>query len=240
MPFDDRPPRVPEDNPTGVYRRAFAVPRRLARPPRRAALRRRARARCTCSSTGSRSGSRRTRARRPSSTSRSSCATTAPNELVAVVVRWSDASFVEDQDQWWHAGLRASCCSTRRRATHVADVFARGDMARAPRRSRCGRSAPASVARCSIGPDGERVLDEPLARRPARARRRAAPRLWSAEEPALYTLELVTAGERRRSACRVGFRSVEVARPAAARQRPRRADLRRQPPRPRRPAAAGP
>ena len=28
-----------------------------------------------------------------------------PNELVAVVVRWSDASFIEDQDQWWHAGI---------------------------------------------------------------------------------------------------------------------------------------
>src|SRR5205823_5098190 len=33
---------------------------------------------------------------------------TAANELVAVVVRWSDASFVEDQDQWWQAGLPRS------------------------------------------------------------------------------------------------------------------------------------
>jgi beta-galactosidase len=27
------------------------------------------------------------------------------NTLAAMVIRWSDASYVEDQDQWWHAGL---------------------------------------------------------------------------------------------------------------------------------------
>ena len=29
----------------------------------------------------------------------------ASSMLAAEVVRWSDASFVEDQDQWWHAGI---------------------------------------------------------------------------------------------------------------------------------------
>ena len=28
------------------------------------------------------------------------------NELIAVVVKWSDGSFVEDQDQWWMSGLQ--------------------------------------------------------------------------------------------------------------------------------------
>ena len=42
----------------------------------------------------------------------------AENELVAAVVQWSDASFVEDQDQWWHAGLpRSVRARTRRRAS---------------------------------------------------------------------------------------------------------------------------
>ena len=27
------------------------------------------------------------------------------NSLACMVVRWSDASYVEDQDQWWHAGI---------------------------------------------------------------------------------------------------------------------------------------
>jgi hypothetical protein len=27
------------------------------------------------------------------------------HELMAVVVRWSDATYIEDQDQWWHAGI---------------------------------------------------------------------------------------------------------------------------------------
>ena len=103
-------------------------PGRVARPPRRAALRRQPRARCTSSSTASRSGSPRTRARRPSSTSRTCVRHGAENELVAAVVQWSDASFVEDQDQWWHAGLPRSVVLYATPRAYVADVFARGDM----------------------------------------------------------------------------------------------------------------
>ena len=30
------------------------------------------------------------------------------NVLAAMVIRWSDASFVEDQDHWWKAGIHRS------------------------------------------------------------------------------------------------------------------------------------
>ena len=39
MPFDTRPPRVPEENPTGVYRREFTVPHAWRAAPDGAALR---------------------------------------------------------------------------------------------------------------------------------------------------------------------------------------------------------
>jgi beta-galactosidase len=42
------------------------------------------------------------------------------NELVAVVVRWSDASFIEDQDQWWHAGISREVYL---RSDRIEDVF---------------------------------------------------------------------------------------------------------------------
>ena len=30
------------------------------------------------------------------------------NTLRLTVVKWSDANFVEDQDQWWHGGITRS------------------------------------------------------------------------------------------------------------------------------------
>ena len=123
MPFPERPPDVPEENPTGIYRRAFRIPRGWRRRPHRARLRRRRGRALRAPERRAGRASRRTRARPPSSTSPTSSGTTRPNELVAVVVRWSDASFVEDQDQWWHAGLSRHVTASRRAS--IADVFAR-------------------------------------------------------------------------------------------------------------------
>ena len=72
------------------------------------------------------------------------------------------------------------------------------------------------------------------ARRDFRSKTRSGLRaLWSAEEPALYTLELSREG-RDRLDCRVGFRQIEIRDRAPARQRRAGADRRRQPPRARR------
>ena len=37
-----------------------------------------------------------------------------PNELHLVVIRWSDGSYVEDQDHWWMAGIHRSVEIVRR------------------------------------------------------------------------------------------------------------------------------
>jgi beta-galactosidase len=97
-----------------------------------------------------------------------------PNELVAVVVRWSDASFVEDQDQWWQAGVSRSI---RLVSPSVRDVEVRA-----------GISGQFTV----LGAEGEVRLLDADGRAVATgeledgkfdgAVRR--PRLWSAEEPA--------------------------------------------------------
>ena len=39
-----------------------------------------------------------------------------PNTLRLRVVKWSDATFVEDQDQWWHGGITRSGLPVRDRA----------------------------------------------------------------------------------------------------------------------------
>ena len=116
------------------------------------------------------------------------------NELVCAVVQWSDASFVEDQDQWWHGGLPRDVFLYATPREHIADVFARGYAD-----GRFEVDADGEVR--LLDPDGRTVLDGPG--------RLEDPLLWSAETPHLYTLH-VTAGEDEVS-CQVGFRTVEIA-----------------------------
>ena len=105
-----------------------------------------------------------------------------PNELIAVVVRWSDASFVEDQDQWWQAGISREVYL---RCDRIEDVFVRPRWTTTTATgfspstlSRTGRSRRRSSTR-GVGP----VLAGDL---PAGVEVRA-PRQWSAESPALYS-----------------------------------------------------
>jgi beta-galactosidase len=188
MPFDD----VPEDNETGIYRRTFRVPKAWRTRPVVLHF-------GGCEGVlyvlvnGEAVGLAKD-ARTPAELDISPWVRfDAPNELTAVVVRWSDASFVEDQDQWWHAGLPRSIELV---SPTVRRVEWRGDM-----------HGQWSV-RCDV--EGEaRLLDargKVVARGAEGTLRRA--RRWSAEEPNLYTLEVQAGGET--VSCDVGFRSVEI------------------------------
>ena len=44
------------------------------------------------------------------------------NVLAAMVVRWSDATWIEDQDHWFHGGLHRSVTLYSTQATYLADV----------------------------------------------------------------------------------------------------------------------
>ena len=161
MPFDDPPPHVPEQNETGIYRRTFTIPRGWRSRPvvlhfggAEGAL--------YVLVNGEPVGIAKD-SRTPAEFDVSELVRhDGPNELVAVVVRWSDASFVEDQDQWWHAGLPRSI---RLVSPTVRDVEVRADidgrftvLAERRRRPRPRRSAGARSrrARCENGRlDGE-------------------------------------------------------------------------------------
>ena len=127
MPFPGAPPNVPEENPTGIFRRSFTVPRGWRR--RRIVL-----------GFGGVEGVLYVLVNdEPVGISKDGRTPAefdvtdlvrhgGPNELVAVVVRWSDASFIEDQDQWWHAGLSRDVYLYATGATHIADLFARAEL----------------------------------------------------------------------------------------------------------------
>jgi beta-galactosidase len=238
MPFPESPPAVPADNPTGVYRRSFATPADW-------------RTRRTVLHVGGCDGALylylngqpvglSKDARTPAEFDVSALLRhDAPNELLAVVVQWSDASYIEDQDHWWHGGLSREVFLYSTGTPHLQDLFARGDLADNLRdgvlRLTCQVGAPgADLAGCSLeaqlfDPDGLPVLAEPLradcAPRhylgPDDAGRRTdvrleapvpAPLRWSAETPHLYTLvvTLTTPTGAESTRCTVGFRRVEL------------------------------
>jgi beta-galactosidase len=187
MPFDEKPPNVPSENPTGIFRRRFARPDGervvLHFGGSEGAL--------FVELNGEPVGIHKD-SRTPAEFDVTDLLAD-DNELVCAVVQWSDASFIEDQDQWWHGGLPRDVFLYATPREHIVDVFARGFAD-----GRFEVDAPGEIR--LLDPDGRTVLDGPG--------RLADPLLWSAETPHLYTLH-VTAGEDEVS-CRVGFRTVEI------------------------------
>lgn len=121
MPFPGPPPSVPEENPTGVYRRRVEVPAAMARQ------------RILLEVGGADSVlyvfvngeavgmAKDSRLSSQFDLSRLVRAGEA-FELAIVVVRWSDATYLEDQDHWHHAGIHRGVRLVATPRTHLADV----------------------------------------------------------------------------------------------------------------------
>ena len=106
MPFPHRPPEVPAENPTGVYERTFEVPSAWA--GRRVVLHvGAAESVLIVALNGQEIGVSKDShlAAEFDLTDRLAAGV---NTLRLTVVKWSDASFIEDQDQWWHGGITRS------------------------------------------------------------------------------------------------------------------------------------
>jgi len=52
---------------------------------------------------------------------------TTENLLAVMVIRYSDATWIEDQDHWWHAGLHRSCHIEARATTRIDDLAVDAD-----------------------------------------------------------------------------------------------------------------
>jgi beta-galactosidase len=241
MPFDPElglaPPQVPDENPTGLYRRCFTLPADW--DARRVVLHfGGAESVLYVYVNGSPVGLSKdsrlaaefdvTRYLRPGD-----------NVVAVMVIRWSDASYLEDQDHWWMAGLHRDVYLYATGDTHVADVFARagleGDGTTGKLHASVlvgfeSGSAPGWSAGLQLyDPRGRacfsraRSVDVPIESNPWVFRGHVAELLeslpnvdrWSAEEPNLYRLVVSLrdpSGACRESvSCRVGFKRVEVA-----------------------------
>lgn len=121
MPFPGPPPRVPDDNPTGVYRKRVSVPRDWA--GRRIVLHvAGAESVLYVHVDGAPVGMGKD-SRLPQEFDLTAYAGAGSTvELALTVVRWSDATYLEDQDHWYHAGLHRSVFLYATPTVHIADV----------------------------------------------------------------------------------------------------------------------
>jgi beta-galactosidase len=120
MPFATEPPAVPAQNPTGLFRRSFEVPAGWL--GRRVTL--------TIGSAesvvyawvnGVPVGMGKD-SRLPSEFEITPHLVAGQNTIALAVVQWSDATWLEDQDQWWLPGLHRSVSLTCTARTWIADL----------------------------------------------------------------------------------------------------------------------
>lgn len=239
MPFENDPPRVAEDNPTGVYRRTFELPSDW--DGRRVILHVGAAESVVCVYVNGTFIGMGKDSRLPGEFDITAALRPGTNQLAATVIRWSDASYIEDQDQWWMGGIFREVFLYTQDHASIQDVFAR---ARLNDDNRSGRLEVDVTLRFSAAPDrachvrgelfdargkpvrtanADGVIDAEYAvhRNIATLSATLARVLpWSAEQPNLYTLVVSLheddgKGKPRAKAiectsCRVGFRRVEV------------------------------
>ena len=106
MPFENRPPFVPDDNPCAVLRTAFDLPKGWAE--RRTVLHVGAAESQAWYYVNGRLAGMSTDSKLPSEFDVSKFLSEGRNELAVLCVRWSAQSYVEDQDHWMELGIHRS------------------------------------------------------------------------------------------------------------------------------------
>ncbi len=220
MPFENNPPFVPKENPTGVYYRRFT-------------LREEWQTRRTILEVGSSEsylevycnglfvGMGKDKCL-PSSFDLTQYLKKGENRLILVVVRYSDASYVEDQDQWWFGGLHRSVFLTSIGDTTMTDAKVTTTLnetfSLASLDVRVSGEGECKVLLASLyDPEGNLLNSRHVEGKNGwfvTTFDVEHPRLWSSEQPTLYYLSfsLEESGEHR--ALAIGIRSVEVKRRA--------------------------
>lgn len=120
MPFHGPPPRLPERNPTGVHRRSVTIPKRWL--DRQVVLHIGGAESVHALWVNGRFVGYGTDSRLASEYDISEFVHAGANDVAIVVVRWSAHSYVEDQDQWWMAGLHREVFVEARGAVHIASL----------------------------------------------------------------------------------------------------------------------
>ncbi|MCU1658626.1 MAG: glycoside hydrolase family 2 barrel, partial [Pseudonocardiales bacterium] len=200
-PFPVDPPFVPDENPTGDYRRTFTVPPGFLTESGRAVLRfdgvdSAFAVWVNGTEIGRSTGSRLA----VEFDVTSALSGTGVNVLAVRVHQWSSASYLEDQDMWWLSGIFRDVTLQSRPANGIDDVFVHAGF---------DAATGAGMLRVETRGDAWLVVDElgvQTAANQSVTIENVQP--WTAESPYLYDAVLATDAERVR--LRIGFRTVAI------------------------------
>ncbi|GAB4100871.1 glycoside hydrolase family 2 TIM barrel-domain containing protein [Sinomonas halotolerans] len=221
FPFPCEPPFVPDENPTGDYRRTFEVPAAWLEDEHedegrgaagggsgRVVLRfdgveSRYRVWVNGEEVGWGTGSRLVQEFDVTEAVRAGT-----NTIAVRVHQWSASSYVEDQDQWWLPGIFRSVTLLSRPAGGIEDVWLRagyhgGAGTIEPEVTAPSSSFPVRLGVPELGIDVEWAGPGEVA--PVRI---PAVERWTAETPRLYEATVSSAAET--VSLRIGFRTVEI------------------------------
>jgi len=121
MPFPGRLLELPETNPTGIYERDFDVPAAWVAGRRIVLHVGAAESVLIASVNGQRVGIGKD-SHLASEFDVTAVLRPGANAISLRVVKWSDATYIEDQDQWWHGGITRSVYLYATPRVHFADL----------------------------------------------------------------------------------------------------------------------
>ncbi|GAA1672304.1 glycoside hydrolase family 2 TIM barrel-domain containing protein [Glycomyces endophyticus] len=197
-PFPVDPPRVPDANPTGEYRRTFALPADWPADGRTVLRFEGVDSAFAVWVNGVLLGDGKG-SRLPTEFDATAHLAPGENTVAVRVHQWSAGSYLEDQDMWWLSGIFRPVSLLHRPEDGIEDVFAHAGYDH-----RTGKGTLRVEA-----PEGARVTVPELGLDIAAGETAAVPvEPWTAETPRLYDAVVATAGER--VSLRVGFRTVAV------------------------------
>jgi beta-galactosidase len=121
MPFPGKAPHLPDVNPTGIYERDFDVPAGWL-AGRRVVLHVGAAESVLIATVNGQDVGIGKDSHLASEFDVTSIVRPGANTISLRVVKWSDATYVEDQDEWWHGGITRSVYLYATPRVHLADV----------------------------------------------------------------------------------------------------------------------
>lgn len=125
-PFSVEPPYTPTENPTGTYYREFIIPENWLGENiylRFEGVDNSFHLLVNGKEVGFNKGSRI-----PAEFDITSYLKTGSNNLTVVVYKWSDSTYLEDQDMWWLSGIFRDVYLLARPKTHLSDFFIHADL----------------------------------------------------------------------------------------------------------------
>ncbi|PCJ59685.1 MAG: beta-galactosidase [Planctomycetota bacterium] len=126
MPFFNDAPRVPDKNPTGVYRHEFNLPSGWKH--RRTVIHFGGVESVLVLYINDCEVGVSKDSRLPSEFDITNYLIKGKNVIAAKVIRWSDGSYLEDQDHWWMSGISREVYLYSTPKEYIADVFVIGDL----------------------------------------------------------------------------------------------------------------